>query len=80
MKDSKKLIQDMLDAITAIESYEVLSYDAFVKDERTQDAIMFNLIVMGEAANRLPDEFKEKYTEIPWASIYWDKKCDCTWI
>jgi uncharacterized protein with HEPN domain len=55
MKDTSKLIQDILESITSIEAYSVKSYDAFLKDAKTQDAIMFNLIVMGEAANLIPN-------------------------
>jgi uncharacterized protein with HEPN domain len=69
MKDVKKLIADMLEAITSIESYSLPSYQAFIEDEKTQDAIMFNLIVMGEAANKVPEEFQEAHSEIPWSSI-----------
>ena len=69
MRDTTKLLQDMLDAITSIESYAVSSYGAFLDDEKTQDAIMFNLIIMGEAANQISDEYKEKHPEIPWSSI-----------
>ena len=69
MKDTHRLLQDMLDAIAAIESYVVPSYEAFLEDEKTQDAIMFNLIIMGEAANNIPHQFQEKHPEIPWPSI-----------
>jgi uncharacterized protein with HEPN domain len=69
MKDTHRLLQDMLDAIASIETYAVTSYDAFLQDEKTQDAIMFNLIIMGEAANSIPHEFQEKHPEIPWPSI-----------
>ena len=69
MKDSSKLLQDMLQAITSIETYSVNSYDAFLEDEKTQDAIMFNLIVMGEAAKKISDDFQEMHPEIPWSSI-----------
>ena len=69
MKTIIKLLQDMLHAIESIEAYAVPSYEAFLKDEKTQDAIMFNLIVMGEAANRIPDDFQEKHSEIPWSSL-----------
>ena len=69
MKDSSKLLQDMLQAITSIEAYSVNSYDAFLEDEKTQDAIMFNLIVMGEAAKKISDDFQEMHPEIPWSSI-----------
>jgi uncharacterized protein with HEPN domain len=69
MKDTRKLLQDMLQAIVSIEAYELPTYQAFLEDEKTQDAIMLNLIIMGEAANQVPDEFQNKYPEIPWASI-----------
>lgn len=69
MKDTTKLLQDMLEAIEAIESYAVLSYEAFLADEKTQDAVMFNLVILGEAANQIPQKFREKHPEILWASI-----------
>lgn len=69
MKDNQKLLQDMLKAIESIEAYAVSSYDAFQKDEKTQDAIMFNLVILGEAANSIPREFQEMHPEIPQSSI-----------
>ena len=68
MKDIKKL-KDMLDAIEAVEGYTDLSYGELLKDPKTQDAIMFNLVVLGEAANRISDEFKMDHQGIPWSSI-----------
>lgn len=69
MKDTTKLLQDIADAIDTIESYGVTTYDEFLKDDKTQDAIMFNLVVMGEAANRVSEDFKEAHIEIPWSSM-----------
>ena len=68
MKVNKKL-KDMLDAIVAIEGYSSLSYEELLKDSKTQDAIMFNLVVLGEAANRISEDFKIKHQGIPWSSI-----------
>lgn len=51
MKKLTKLLRDMYEAIVSIEAYQVASFEEFIVDERTQDAIMFNLIVLGEAAN-----------------------------
>jgi len=65
MKGTLKLIQDILKSITSIEAYSVKSYDAFLKDAKTQDAVMFNLMVMGEATNKIPNEFQEQHPEIP---------------
>lgn len=69
MKENHLLLHDMLEAISSIESYGSISFDEFLVDVKTQDAIMFNLIVMGEAASKITNEFQEKHSEIPWSSI-----------
>ena len=69
MKNTTRLLQDMLDAINSIESFSISTYEVFLEDQKTQDAIMYNLIIMGEAANSIPEEFQEKHPEIPWPSI-----------
>ena len=68
MKDKKKL-QDIIDAIQMIESYSVSSYEEFLEDSRTQDAILYNLIIIGEAASRISDQYKEKHPEVPWSAM-----------
>jgi uncharacterized protein with HEPN domain len=68
MKDEKKL-RDIFAAIESIESYSVSSYEDFISDEKTQDAILYNLIIIGEAANQISDEFQEKYHQIPWSAM-----------
>jgi uncharacterized protein with HEPN domain len=50
MSDKKRL-QDIVDAIEAIESYQVSNYQDFKNDPKTQDAIFYNLLILGEAAN-----------------------------
>lgn len=30
---------------------------------------MFNLIILGEAANSIPEEYQEIHPEIPWSSM-----------
>ena len=69
MKSIETLISDMIDAIESIESYHVSSFENFLDDEKTQDAIMYNIIILGEAANRIDQEFQDKHPEIPWASM-----------
>ena len=69
MKDTTKLLQDMLQAIDSIASYMTPSYEAFIADKKIQDAIMFNLVILGEAANRVSTEFQDQHPEIPWSSM-----------
>lgn len=68
MKVQQRL-KDMLASVEAIENYSVSTFEQFASDSKTQDAIMYNLIVMGEAANQITIEFQERYPSIPWSSI-----------
>lgn len=46
--------------------------ETFLQDERTQQAVIYNIMVIGEAAtqiiNRYP-EFVESYPAIPWREM-----------
>lgn len=64
MNDKKKL-RDIVDAIESIEAYSVSRYDEFLADVKTQDAILYNLIIIGEAANQISNEFQERHDTIP---------------
>lgn len=46
-----------------------MSLEDFSKDRKTIDAVARNLEIMGEAANRLPDEFKEIHSDVEWYKI-----------
>jgi len=41
----------------------------FVEDEKTSDAVVRNLEVIGEAANRLPDEYRSAAGRVPWSEV-----------
>jgi len=60
-------INDILDAITAVQQYVAgMTYDDFVADKKTIDAVIRNLIIIGEAAGHIPDEICKAQPEIPW--------------
>jgi uncharacterized protein with HEPN domain len=40
-----------------------------LKDRKTQDAVIRNLEIIGEAVKNLPAELTDKYPEIPWKNI-----------
>ena len=69
-KDYKAYISHILESIILIEQYtENISFEAFEKDRKTIDAVIRNFEIIGEASNKLPDEFRKKYPEVPWRSI-----------
>ena len=64
------LLSDILDAVNKIKKYTVgLNYESFIADSKTLDAVIRNFEIIGEAANRLPFEFKEKHETIDWFRI-----------
>ncbi len=69
-RDWKLFVADILDSIQKIESYiEGLSYEEFLKDSKTIDAILRNLEVIGEASNKIPKHIQEIHKEIQWSQI-----------
>jgi uncharacterized protein with HEPN domain len=69
-RDANLLLTDILDAVEKIKKYTLgLTYDTFIEDSKTLDAVIRNFEIIGEAANRLPEEFKDKYELVDWFRI-----------
>ena len=66
-RDWKIRIHDMLKAVEAIRHYtEGMSFEEFTADRKTVDAVVRNLMIIGEAAARTPDDVCLTHPEIPW--------------
>ncbi|MCX5919862.1 MAG: DUF86 domain-containing protein [Candidatus Melainabacteria bacterium] len=64
------LLADMLDCIATIETFVLpIGIDAVLTSRLHKDAIIRNLEVLGEAANQLPKNIKEKAPEVPWSQV-----------
>ena len=62
--------QDIFDAAHRILAYtQGMTYEEFVADRLTFDAVLFNLAVIGDAANNLPDEIHARLPDVPWSDI-----------
>lgn len=69
-RDPEHLVSDILESAYKILHYtEGISYTAFISDSKTVDAVIRNFEIIGEAANRLPEEFKEQFPTIDWHRI-----------
>ena len=42
---------------------------AFLADSRTQSAVIHQLLLIGEAAKRISDDYRLAHTAIPWAKM-----------
>ena len=62
-----------LDMLTAMEKAmaftENITKEQFMADERTRDAVYLNLIVLGEAASRMPEHIIQRHGDIPWQKM-----------
>jgi uncharacterized protein with HEPN domain len=45
------------------------TFEMFAADERTFDAVCRNLEIIGEAAKRVPDEIRVKFSEVEWRRL-----------
>jgi uncharacterized protein with HEPN domain len=64
------LLEDIIESAKKILTYtDGLSYEQFLADGRTVDAVIRNFEIIGEAANRLPEEIRDQYPNIDWHRI-----------
>jgi len=64
------LIRDISESIERIISYtNNIEYKNFESDYKTQDAVIRNIEIMGEAVKLLSEKTKKDNTDIPWRNI-----------
>jgi len=60
-REYRQQIDDILESTSYIKEYtDSMSFDDFAGDRKTQDAVIRNLEIIGEAARALPDDIKQK--------------------
>ncbi len=63
-------IDDIIDALQTIASYiDGITYDQWVNDRKTIDAVIRNIEIIGEAAHHIPEDIQSRYADIPWAQM-----------
>lgn len=63
-------LKDIQKCISKIESYvKDDCFEDFKKKEVIVDAVLNNLLIIGEASSQLQDEIKEKYPNVYWREI-----------
>jgi uncharacterized protein with HEPN domain len=89
-RDCAFRIQDILDAIAKIQRYIAdVDFETFENDEEIMDAVIHNLTVIGEAANHIPAEIRNRYPDLPWRQMvdlrnftvhaYWNLRPSVIW-
>jgi len=69
-RDPGVFLDDIVEACRKIQRYTSgLTSERFRSDERTIDAVVRNLEVIGEAAKKLPDSTRSNISGIEWSRI-----------
>lgn len=67
---TKLYFEDILTAISDIKTFiHGMTFEEFENDKRTVQAVTRSLEIIGEAANHLSPELKEKYSDVPWRNM-----------
>ena len=67
MKDDRIYIEHILQSIEKIQSYiSGKDQETFSNDSITQDAVVRQLEIIGEATKRISKELRNKNSEVPW--------------
>ena len=66
-RDWRFRVRDVIASVTAALEYtEGMTYEEFVADRRTRDAVIRNLTTMGESVRWIPGPIREANPEVPW--------------
>jgi len=69
-RDYKVYVDDVLTSIHKIKVYtKGLSKKRFLGDEKTIDAVVRNLEIIGEAIKKIPENIRSKYPNVEWRKI-----------
>jgi uncharacterized protein with HEPN domain len=69
-RDIRLYLDDMIEAAERVLSYTAgMSFDEFVVDFRSYDAVLRNFMVLGEAARYVPEGLRNQYRDIPWTQL-----------
>jgi len=63
-------LRDIYESLRRIQHFaEGLTFEAFLEDIKTQDAILRNFEVIGEATKQLSESLRTHYAQFPWREL-----------
>ena len=69
MSRDREWIEDIHEAALRIEGYLSPDLHSFLADAKTQDAVIRQFAIIGEAAKRLSEAVRNRYSAVPWRKI-----------
>ena len=69
-KDYRDYFEDILDSIKDTDDFvKGMSFDDFLKDKKSINAVIRSIEVIGEAAKKIPHSLKNKFPDVPWKKM-----------
>lgn len=69
-RDPRIYLREMIAAIDSIETFVAgMTYDDFVRDDKTTSAVLRKFEVIGEAAKNIPEPLRAARPEVPWKEM-----------
>jgi len=68
-RDPRVYLAQIMERIERIKRYTASGKEAFFSDSLIQDAVIRNFEVIGEAAKRIPEQYRCEHPEIPWRGL-----------
>jgi len=69
MKSPELYLVHIQECLAKVQVYTREGRAAFMADTKTQEAVLRNFEVIGEAAKRLAPEFTAQYAQVPWRKM-----------
>lgn len=69
-REPKVFLEDILNAAIKIEKYtKGLSYNNFLDSDLVSDAVIKNILVIGEATKNIPEDIRKSYPQVEWRKM-----------
>ena len=69
-KDYSDYLQDILGSINDTDDFvSGLTFEAFLKDKKSVNAVLRSIEVIGEAAKKIPHSMRKDFPDIPWKKM-----------
>ena len=69
-REPRVFLEDILVAAVKVEKYtKGLTFDEFIDNDLISDAVIKNILVIGEATKNIPDEIRQKSSGIEWRKM-----------
>ncbi len=69
MREDRLRLADMFEALEKVRGFSAGGRATFLSDEKTQTAVAYELLKLGEAASHVSKSYRREHTEFPWSRL-----------